>query len=70
MDAMCNKGISLALQEKYEESLELYQNAMALSPENIETQFLYASLLLTIGDQMIQKKISSILSRSLIIQMH
>ena len=49
IDAMCNKGISLALQEKYEKSLELYKHAMALDPENNETQFLYASLLLTIG---------------------
>ena len=71
VDAMCNKGISLALQEKYEKSLEIYQNAMALSPENIETQFLYASLLLTIGRSDDAKKILSLYYQErLIIQMH
>ena len=46
---MCKKAFHLCTKEKYEKSLELYQNAMALSSKNIETKFLYASLLLSIG---------------------
>ena len=61
---MCNKGISLALQEKYEKSLELYQNAMALSYGDIETQFLYASLLLTIGRSEDAKNFISAVSKT------